>query len=86
MGVAIAVIVGAAALEWLIVCQLLYSHPTDAGFLAAWAISPIASITLVTAFLLLGAFKKGQDDQSDSVVSSLASSLARLTAKGGGST
>ena len=75
--VAIMVIVGAAALEWLIVCQLLYSKTPNSGFLAAWAIAPIVSITLVTAFLLLGAFAKQSDN--------LSSALVQLLVKGGGS-
>lgn len=83
--VAVAVIFGAAALEGLIVHRLLYSYQPDTGFLAAWAISPIVSITIVTTFLLLGAFRENKEDPSDSVVSNLASALLRLTARGSGS-
>ena len=55
--VALIVIVAAGALEWIVVKHILSPCSDIDDLLFVWAVSPIASITLIVIFLLIGVFR-----------------------------
>lgn len=59
---AVCVMFTAGCLEWAILSRLLSSGSEFGDALVIWAISPIVSITVITIFLLMGAFGKNRDN------------------------
>ena len=60
---AIAVTVGAAVMEWVVLCRILSPSSAPNDLFVFLALAPVASITLIVIFVLVGVFRgyRGKD-------------------------
>ena len=58
---ALVVVIGAALMEWAILCHIMSPYSETSDLFILLAISPIAAITLITIFVLMGVFRGFQE-------------------------
>ena len=54
---ALVVVIGAALMEWAILCHIMSPYSETGDLFILLAVSPIIAITLITIFVLMGVFR-----------------------------